>query len=298
MASVYRYPYNIMDATTDYLLIECLEYKPGGIPSLTDSAGVFKKLKTAKALYNVVLPIPNGIASVNNVGWGESRLSGFAGLGLNVVGNAFDAAVESNEGGFLGALADAGAAAVDTTREQLLSASGGTKLRRLLRNAAVTGAVNSVVGSNIGVNDVFARNDGAIINQNLELLFNSVSLRPFSFTWDVTPRDEKESGVVKEIIYNLKKSQAAKRTTEFAFLSSPDVFRLSYRKGGEVHGYLNRFKICAMTSLGVNYTGSGAYATYGDQSGTPVHMKLNLAFTELEPIYADDYDKYPGGTGF
>ena len=39
--------------------------------------------------------------------------------------------------------------------------------------------------------------------------------------------------------------------------------------------------------MGVNYTGSGTYATYPD--GTPVHLTLQLKFQELNPIYAEDY---------
>ena len=61
---------------------------------------------------------------------------------------------------------------------------------------------------------------------------------------------------------------------------------------------LNKFKICALTNVGINYTGSGQYASYNDSMGTPVHMQLSLNFTELEPIYREDYDQYQGGSGF
>jgi hypothetical protein len=40
--------------------------------------------------------------------------------------------------------------------------------------------------------------------------------------------------------------------------------------------------------MAVDYTASGAYATYED--ATPVHMKLTLSFQELNPIYFSDYD--------
>ena len=45
----------------------------------------------------------------------------------------------------------------------------------------------------------------------------------------------------------------------------------------------------------MNYTGSGTYATYDD--GTPVHMKLNLTFQELNPIYNEDYEDANAGKG-
>ena len=53
----------------------------------------------------------------------------------------------------------------------------------------------------------------------------------------------------------------------------------------------------ALVNMSVNYTGSGTYATYSD--ATPVHMKLSLSFQELNPVYAEDYDKEgKDGVGF
>ena len=41
--------------------------------------------------------------------------------------------------------------------------------------------------------------------------------------------------------------------------------------------------------MSTNYTGSGTYATYED--GTPVHMKLDMSFKELNPIYREDHEE-------
>ena len=62
------------------------------------------------------------------------------------------------------------------------------------------------------------------------------------------------------------------------FLNSPDLFLLRYLSGGRDHPFLNSFKPCALTSLSVNYTGGGTYATYSDS--TPVHMKVSMVFKE------------------
>ena len=135
-------------------------------------------------------------------------------------------------------------------------------------------------------------------------LFDGIDLRQaFSFSYDIVPRSEKEAAVVKEIIKKFKIHGAAKkgRVAEGAaglFLKAPEVFRIEYMSGGRPHPYLNRFKICALHNITVNYTGSGTYATYSD--ATPVHMTMTLTFQELTPIYAEDYETGPGseGTGF
>ena len=41
--------------------------------------------------------------------------------------------------------------------------------------------------------------------------------------------------------------------------------------------------------------GEGTYATYED--GTPVSIKMDLTFKEIEPIYDIDYDEV-GGVGY
>ena len=83
------------------------------------------------------------------------------------------------------------------------------------------------------------------------------------------------------------------------FLKSPDLFQLDYLKDGKNHPFLNRFKLTALTGMSVNYTNAGTYASYND--GTPVNLRMNLTFKEINPIYHEDY--LPGngsgdGVGF
>jgi hypothetical protein len=66
-------------------------------------------------------------------------------------------------------------------------------------------------------------------------------------------------------------------------------------EGTKDHKFLNKFKICALTDVSVNYTADGVYATYHD--GTPISMTMDLSFSELTPIYNEDYDEYGNDTG-
>ena len=82
---------------------------------------------------------------------------------------------------------------------------------------------------------------------------------------------------------------------EGIMISAPDVFLLEYRSRGRVHPFLNAFKTCALTGLNVNYTNSGTYATY--DNSTPVNIRMDMTFKELNPIYAEDYDSPDAGPG-
>lgn len=288
-----RYPLDIVNATTDYMYVEVLKYKSGGLPDLKNQGGVTSALseKDVTVIQSIILPMPNSIASVNRTGWGESNISALAGAGLKAAGFTLDKLTGTTD-----ANATAEGSVADFIAEQgktLASPSSGA--RAFIRARSQIGFVNAVAGSAISVNDVLGRQTGQIVNQNVELLFNSVSIRPFGFNWDLTPRNQKESDSVLQIIKSLKRASAPKNSRgQNGFLEAPDVFRISYRRGTSDQRFLNKFKICALTSVGVDYTGSGIYATYHD--GTPVHYRLNLSFTELEPIYSDDYtDKLEAG---
>jgi hypothetical protein len=291
-----RYPLDIIDSTTDYMFIEVLEYTPGGLPTLSQSSsasfstqlGAF--MNKSKAIQSIILPMPNTIAAVNRTGWGESKISALAGAGLAAAGGVINAVVGDSDF----------KTEADKVFDDLKTGAGGAgneMIRKYFKAKGQTAIVNAIAGSNIQANQVLARQSGQIVNQNVELLFNSVSIRPFGFQFDFTPRNVDESKAVMQILTTFKKAAAAKRTGgSNGFLKTPDVFRITYKKGIDNQKYLNKFKVCALTQVGVTYTGSGIHATYDD--GTPVHYKLDLAFTELEPIYAEDYGDNYDEAGF
>ncbi len=75
------------------------------------------------------------------------------------------------------------------------------------------------------------------------------------------------------------------------FLKSPHTFQLKYKHRGEgsrgEHPYLNKFKECALQGFGVQYTPTGNYSTFDD--GVMTQYQMSMTFTELEPIFNDDY---------
>ena len=94
---------------------------------------------------------------------------------------------------------------------------------------------------------------------------------------------------MKRIIKAFKRicQQRVGRTGQL--FTTPNIFQLQYVKGnGRPQGFLHEFKLCALQTVSVNYTGDGTYATYYD--GTPVSMTMELAFQELSPVYNEDYD--------
>ena len=158
------------------------------------------------------------------------------------------------------------------TRDSGTLAGAGRNLTNLFFGSQIVNAL----GGNTSFQGLISRTTGQVLNPNLELLFNGVTLRSFSFDFDLVPREEREAKEVRAIIRTLKKHMSAKGGSTGSvesglFIKSPDIFFVQYVTGGENHQYLNQFKPMALKNMSVNYTGSGTYATYTNTS--PVHYK-------------------------
>ena len=233
-----------------------------------------------KSLGTVILPIPSQINDQSSVEYGASGMNFMQEQGIGAVKNIIGS---GGIGDFFGNTSEELGKALDT--------AGNNKA--LINNFIAKSAVNAI-GGNITVDQLTARSSGQIINPNMELLFSGPALREFSFTFKFTPRFKKESDVVRDIIKVFKRNMKPKGSGG-DFLTTPNVFRIKYMMGAEEHKFLNKFKICALKSVRVNYTADGVYATYHD--GTPISMEMELGFSELTPIYNEDYDEYGNDTG-
>jgi len=257
------------------------------------SSRISRKQKTK---YYIELPMPQEVNDSNSVTWGEDKVNALELAALSVASNAMKGGV--------------GDAAVKTAQVAIEALNTGVKIPGLgdttqdAVRAAISGAALGQLGGKVSPQSVIARSTGQILNNNLELLFAGVNLRSFPYSITFSPRSPREGKVVKSIIRSLKQSMAPKagefnETSQGIFLKSPDVFQLDYLRDGRNHPFLNDFKLCALTGMTVNYTNAGTYASYED--GTPVNIRMNLTFKELNPIYAEDY--LPGngsgeGVGF
>ena len=256
--------------------------------------GASDRQKGADAIYYITLPIPQDVNDSNVVTWGDDNMNIFQIAAVDAAASILGDTKQSFENAK--ALLDAG---IGRTIGAQLGEDTGRAITRSIAGAAI-----DKLGANIRPNSVLGRSTGMILNSNLELLFSGVTLRTFPFSINFSPRNSNESKEVLSIIKALKSSMAAKKNASQGqggiFLRAPDVFQLRYLYNGPNgmvdHPFLNRIKDCALTAMTVNYTNSGTYATYDD--GTPVSIRMNLTFKELNPIYFEDYQGNLGGVGY
>lgn len=322
---ILRYPYEALTDETDYLQIDIRKYDSvatlsGGLTSggsqrifnqpgtginptfgrgpidviqdmgendlRTLSRSGKNKFKSAEG--SILLPMPSNIQDGNSVSFASGNLDGITAAAFKIASTGMTGATSDNIlSGMTEAVKEAGNALL----------RDGSDLKSIVLTDLAAQAANIPLGGSLTRDAVFARQQGEIINQNVELLFNGVTLRSFKFSFKFTPRGPKEAQQVGLIINTFKRNMAAKvggSNSDISknFLGTPNVFELTYKRGANSHPFLHSFKQCVLTDMSVNYTGEGTYAVYDDS--TPVSMILELGFKELEPIYDADYGSEPG----
>ena len=275
-----------------------------------------------KHLGLVKLPMPNSLADSNNVSWGADQLNALtAAVSSGVMGqvnpflqNTFDTLNDDKQN----ALQKTGSL-ITGTFNQLKRAfeQAGINIQEAGSEFMTAGSPLNVLGTSVigsallnafqfGITPetILARGQGVVPNNNLSLLFNSPTLREFTFTWKLTPRSREEAVRVNNIIRFFKQGMAPKKginTTSGGasyFLGTPNVFDLKFKtttqggsfffEGDDINNSVVRIKTCACTGCAVNYTPDGMWNAY--ERGQPVSVTMSLRFAELEPIFDTDYD--------
>ena len=260
-----RYP-ETLNQNQDKLKISILKFAPKKFSGLSFAE---RSTFTERILGSVLLPVPNAVNDANSCSWGQDTMNAAqiaasdiamktitegAGAGMNTAEGVKDAAVKQ----------------------------GGADVKDAL--------AQYFAGQATGVKGILARTKGQVINPNMELIFNGPQLRPFNFTFKMSPRDERESITIKKIIRMFKQSMAPQRSEASLFLKAPNTYKLQFLEGSSrEHKFLPKIKECAMIGFNVNYTPDGNYATY--RNSAMVAVELSFSFQELEPIFNNDYDQ-------
>lgn len=246
-----------------------------------------KELQTTKIEGSVTLPIPNQIAETNQTGWGESSLTTIGALamggltkgGLNL--SQFEVSKGINQ--LSNTVTQLGLGPVTSRAQSFLAAKFASQ-------------VISAVGITVDPEAYLNRVTGAAINPNLELLFNGPKLRPFSFSFKMTARSQKEAKNIRAIIKFFKAGMAPQRSKKFdasLYLGAPNLFQVEYKsnKVDKLDG-IGRIKMCALQSCAINYTPDGAYAVYDDDlvGSQPIAIEMQLQLIEITPVFADEYN--------
>jgi hypothetical protein len=171
------------------------------------------------------------------------------------------------------------------------AATGGQESEAAVRAAIQSYTLNRY-GFEVSPESILSRGFGVVPNSNIQLLFQNVTLRGFTFQYIMSPRSKTEATTINYILRWFKQGMAAKKRSLQAgsgalLLGTPNIFKLEYKSGNSTIKGVNKFKLCALTDFNVNYTPNNQWIAYDE--GQPAAVGMTMAFKEIEPIYDTDY---------
>ena len=275
----YYYPEDLSSNKQDRIKFT-MGYSEGSKIDATLKEGIKSFQKKINSISgSVTLPIVTGISDQSSVDWKGAELNPLQAFAAAGAMDLFNDAKGSKNMKQIGAKA---ADIITGAKQGLVDTGIGDAINVWLAQKAV------------GAQNLLSRTTGAIVNPNLEMLFNAPQLRNFGFTFLLSPRDADEATQVRNIIRFFKQGMSVKTTASNVFLKAPNIFKIKYMtfnsEGDEIlHPSINIIKTCALLSMDVQYTPAGTYMTYEDPYRTMTAYQLTMQFGELDPIYDTDY---------
>jgi len=205
-------------------------------------------------------------ATYNDTETGMLGFAAAAGLDFsNAVGaKDYEAAANALVGGAAGVLTEGAKKAGAALAETLAGAEGAAGM----------------------VNRVFGQAD----NPYVEVLFQAMEVRTFTYNFTFAPRSEEETKDVQEIIQLFRFHMVPElQGGQSRFLTLPSEFDIHYMYIGKdgtntENEYYNKIATCVCTNVTVDYT-PGKVSSFTD--GAPTQITMALTFKETETLTKD-----------
>ena len=138
-----------------------------------------------------------------------------------------------------------------------------------------------------GANELINKAFGVADNPYMEVLFDAMALRTFTYTFDMAPRNEQEAAEIKNIIQVFRFHMTPElRGNQSRFIGLPSEFDIHYMflsKDGVAseNTFYNKIATCVLTNCAVNYTPNGVKSF---EDGGPTATTMTLTFKEKEML--------------
>jgi len=131
---------------------------------------------------------------------------------------------------------------------------------------------------------------GVARNPYLAAAFEGVNFKTHNFSWNIVPKNKKESDTLRNIISAFRNAMLPGENKLKHFYDYPKQFGITLSD----NKYLFDIKTSVLTSFDVNFHGKGAQYHY--PTNAPVEVTLNASF--LETVVRVSNDENYGGDGY
>jgi hypothetical protein len=264
--------------------------KKGGTGTIQKSDGVDLRIgKKAMTGWGSVMPtttritdsiaiyLPPNVSDTTTAAYTAQEM-GFVGLAA-AGGVDFIRAMQRRD--FSGAIKGLGGNVRDVT-EEALKRIGSEFLGGLsgVDPEAITGFANKAFGK--------------ATNPYMEVIFDNVGMRTFTYNFTFAPRNKDETDDVQKIIKIFRFHMLPElRGSNERYMTLPSTFDIHYMyqldaDNARENSFYSKIATCVLTSCDVNYTPAGVKSF---ASGAPTQITMSLAFQETEMLTKQHIDK-------
>tara|TARA_R110000772_G_scaffold217019_3_gene327454 strand:- start:78 stop:1289 length:1212 start_codon:yes stop_codon:yes gene_type:complete len=241
-------------------------------------AGIDKSIQlqsfgTQETVATIQLYMPPNVSVNYGVKYGEQEIGNLALIGKEA---------------FEGFKMSAGKGMEDRFRAAAVQAKGSAREALL---AMANASLDTVFS---GARTLSQLSTGSVVTPRMELMFEGIDRRNFSYSFVFIPKSEKEAKVVEEIVYQFKENMMPKYSdqTTRREMDIPNTFEIDYMYKESRNSFLNKIHTCFLKSIQVQYGGDRytAYEPSKSKFGTgpsPQKTTITLEFSELELITKD-----------
>ena len=248
---------------------ELKDLDDGGITAMGDNTTVSVPTKATKRLEaSIAMYMPATVAVSQGAQYGEVEMGAFATAAANLYKKGAVSGVFNKE--FASAVVKEAGGALSDSGEMTLKAAADT---------IAPGAKAAIELAS-----------GKVTNNRLEMVFQGISRRSFSYSFKMMPKSEAEASAVDEICRMFRFYMAPSfddNISSSRTMIVPATFDITYMNMNKENSFLNKISTCVLESCNVTYGGERVqfFRPHSDGSGAPpVETNIELQFKELELI--------------
>ena len=240
----------------------------GGKPHLSIQE---RKRPTSKLVKTIALYFPPSVQQSYNLSYNDQEIGKAAAFGAEVIQGFIDKGF--NIDSFKGAADPAFAG-----------------IKAIVNDMGIKALDNVAPGSSA----LIAINRGKVLAPRMELMFEGIGKRSFTYSFTFTPSSETEANMVFDIIKTFRFHAASEYTDSLGFeLAIPDQFEIEYyTKSSTPNGYLHKIGTCVLESVDVTYGGEKmTWHETSPKGAAPTKTTMALSFKELQVITKDQIEE-------
>ena len=241
---------------------------------VSGSSIALKDSQKSKLKQTIALYMPPSVNASYSVSYADQEIGALAHMGIELMDSFFASQGE-----------------LTTRLSTALKENVGT-IKDIAQKASI-GALDAIAP---GARALQQARTGVVISPRMELMFERVNRRNFSYNFVMIPKSEAEAKMIEQIVQAFKMGMHPEfidSNKSFRRMKMPDLFEIAYHSHGGENSFINKISTCYLKSVNVTY-GGDRYTAHEPTSGIngrgspPQRTTIALEFTELGILSKED----------